>query len=283
MTRELSKTVNDKYLSATYIKAYLECPWKFKNIYIDGMETPPSEPLLVGSATHWLMEELIKNHVEYEQVEVDDIYSILSKYVTERAKREFRDIEEEWVDRAVRLVLGFFEYNYDYINGLNILAPEVYISKKITDTDWMLQGTIDALVADGTIIDWKTAARRWPPFRKYKELQPKVYRFLALEDKGYVVTGDDVQEIDIPKENTNTFKFNIFIKHKVISEDSYQLEEKIVVGEDDIAGVDILAKYVADSIDDGRFPCIGPYTGAYCKTCPVREAGKCKIYKDGGS
>ena len=281
MTRELSKDVTDKYLSATYIKSYLECPYRFKRIFIDGLGTPPSEPLLVGSAVHWMMEELIKDGDVYSNMDMDDVKSELFDYVKDRAEKEFREIEDPWIETAVSLVLGFFTYIDGYIQSLDILAPEVYISRPIPGTDWTLQGTIDCLLSDGKIIDWKSSSRKWPPFRKYKELQPKIYRYLATSDVGYVVDDDEVKEIEIPHDDEETFIFDIFIKHKNINPNSYQLDETIKISEEEKWGIEKLAKYVADSIDAGIFPCIGAYTGAYCKGCPVRDIEECEIYGGG--
>lgn len=123
--------------SFSRLNVYEECPYRFYNKYILKKEEPLTQPLALGKAVHKAIEAKIKG-LNHES-------AVLNGYM----EAEFHS-----------------ELNYDDISELTANAPvhpkmgetEVYFKLPLSHDEHapLIQGFIDVVQPEGSIIDWKT-------------------------------------------------------------------------------------------------------------------------------
>jgi len=123
--------------SFSRLNLYEQCPYRFFNKYILKKDEPITQPLALGKAVHKAIEDKIKG-IDHEQ-------AVLNGYM----EAEFHK-----------------ELSYDDISKLTAKAPvqrgmgetELYFKLPLSSKENapMIQGYIDVVQPNGTIIDWKT-------------------------------------------------------------------------------------------------------------------------------
>src|SRR5699024_160101 len=120
--------------SFSRLNLYEQCPYRFFNKYVLGKEEPVTEPLALGKAVHKAIESK-RNLVSHDE-------AVLEGYMEAGCHPDIR---------------------YDDISQLATAAPvhfsgetEKYFKLPLEEDGPVLQGYIDVVQPDGSIIDWKT-------------------------------------------------------------------------------------------------------------------------------
>jgi len=182
-----------EHTSCSSIKCYLRCPQQFCHRYI--LKTPPTHrnaALVVGGAVHEAAARFyghVAVHGRDPPVELlletfDDAWrNGISGDVAIKAD----DIGAE-KDMGIGLVRVFHEkvprpqevlaVEHPFVLPVTTLAPA-------SGTDLLIVGALDAVVVDQdghvTIVELKTAARRWSTDQLVHDLQPTLYQVAARE------------------------------------------------------------------------------------------------------
>jgi len=123
--------------SFSRLNLYEQCPYRFYNKYILKKDEPITQPLALGKAVHKAIEDKIKG-VEHEE-------AVLNGYMEAEFHSElsYEDISELTAKASVHPGMG---------------ETETYFKLPLADDDNapMIQGFIDVVQPDGSIIDWKT-------------------------------------------------------------------------------------------------------------------------------
>ena len=177
------------HMSASSLGMGLRCMEQFRQRYILGNKIPPGFAAHVGSGVHRGAEVDLRAKIATgEDVPVDMVEDAAADGYRERLRNDgvFVPREErsrakldaaDGLDRAVRLARAW---------RLDV-APDVQpamVEQRIEadgdgpdDLPWL--GYLDLIDADGRVVDWKTANRRWAKGREHDEVQATVYRHLV--------------------------------------------------------------------------------------------------------
>jgi ATP-dependent helicase/DNAse subunit B len=141
-------------LSASSLSIYETCPYKWKRIYIDGLQEP-SHPLMeFGAKVH---EELCRLGTEiYQSKSLTNITSSL-----------------EWINNLLPILFQDV-----------LIAKQVMFEVKLTKEEdyWYLTGVIDRIVITSTgvfISDYKISSRNWEKVDVMRNWQYLLYPYLA--------------------------------------------------------------------------------------------------------
>jgi len=182
-----------EHTSCSAIKTYLRCPQQWEHRY--RRRTQPSHrnvALLVGSALHEVAAsfyDYFRQHAESPAVDLllgvfDDCWN---KGVTVDPPIKADDVGAE-KDMGIGLVRVFHEkvprpqevlaVEHAFVLPVTTLAPG-------SESDLLVVGAIDAVVVDQdghvSIVELKTAARRWSTDQLVHDLQPALYQVAARE------------------------------------------------------------------------------------------------------
>lgn len=116
-----------------------------------------------------------------------------------------------------------------------------------------LVGEIDLVVeknAQRTIVDYKTAARRWPKEQANKSLQPTAYEYAYLQQHGQTVP----------------FRFDVLVKNKT----AVQEQHVTVRTPDDFNRLAVLTRRMESMIEAEHF--LPNEQSFYCAGCPYQDA-----------
>lgn len=158
------------WLSKSKINMYLNCPHRYKLIYIDGLKEPVSEVMIRGSNVHKDIENFYKNGVEWK----DKDYFFKPVNVN---LKNFIEFERKRAEKCKK-----------HDNPKKYFMP-VFVEKKIKNKVLKVSGIIDAVFydynegnGDYIIIDWKTGKFRENYKSNYRR-ELAIYKIL-LDNSG---------------------------------------------------------------------------------------------------
>lgn len=158
MTNKMKK----RWLSKSQINLFVQCPFRWKKKYIDGVKQKPTGQMFRGIQIHEEIEKF------YDDIIVDKNLNIITKKKINPELQKFLNFEQQRIKSCIDKK-GKFDLKY-----FKPLAQELAVK----DDELRLRGFIDAVYInpedDGLIIiDWKTG--------KYRPYNLSEYRFeLAL-------------------------------------------------------------------------------------------------------
>ena len=167
------------------INTYLECPKKFKQIYVDNIvETQESIDLHFGTAMHSALQAHYEGNDPYD---VFNMYwnSLLSKHL-ESARFNWDQLREMAVDTFIPNFIRLHAKKLDIIKLEETIEMPFIGSHSLT-------GTFDVVAkVDGklTLLDYKTSAREYPIGKIYKN--PQLYIYAKLYESKY---GTPIEQI----------------------------------------------------------------------------------------
>lgn len=196
-----------EYLSYSSISLYLSCSEAWKRKYVEGVKSPPTPTLLLGSAIHDTIEESVRWRVEGGGERA--LTEVFTEQWQARVEREpdcewAADTPESVQDDGLRIV-----QSKDFAAMVRRLTPRrdddgLWIERKVElrvpGVPVPIVGYIDMVTADGVPNDFKTAARAWDAERAKGEMQSLFY-LAALNQMG----------MDSPR---NTFRYWVLTKGK---------------------------------------------------------------------
>ena len=136
-----------RWLSKSQIQLFLQCPLKWRSVYIDEIPSPPSPQQERGIQIHKKIEEFYKN-IEIIQEQGKQIIKLKTEDVD---LKNFVELEQSRIKDCVD---EKGEYDKSYFEP-------VFQELKLTNPQLMLRGIIDAVYLHpkdkkAIIIDWKT-------------------------------------------------------------------------------------------------------------------------------
>lgn len=161
-------------LSKSQINLYLQCPFKWKKIYIDGIKSKPSKAQERGIKIHEEIQNFYKNIqlISRENTKIPEIkpkkdMSVITKFLDFENKRIKMCVDEK----------GNFDPKY---------FKPIFQELAVEDDDLKLRGFIDAVYMNPKdngiiIIDWKTG-RYYP--EKFDDYRFELAIYKELFDRG---------------------------------------------------------------------------------------------------
>jgi len=170
-----------EHLSASSIKAYKQCPFKFFLQYILKIAMPSNYPADLGSFIHDIFEQMANGTIDgntwidYAKSKVNTLYEIAKK-------DKNKNPEEVWidVDWLVHKVLD----RPDKLNPLKweILGAEKKFKEKL-QSGCIVKGFMDLVIEEDKdtllILDWKTGKHALSQKEAHKDPQVLTYRIAA--------------------------------------------------------------------------------------------------------
>lgn len=159
-----------RYISATQITAFLECPLKYRTIYSGEVtRVPPNLYILYGSAIHHALETNYRQKITTRKdLPTREVIEIFSKYYVEEADKALWF----WVD-AMTLRGLIFQGELMLAQYMDEMAPwiqpllveEKFEIRLDTYDDVVIYWFFDVVTEDGIIIDhktaWESTAKQW--------------------------------------------------------------------------------------------------------------------------
>lgn len=194
------------HLSYSSISSFLTCGKAWKYRYIDKVQAATSLSLVIGSAVHDVVEEIVRcQSLSMERPETAELAKAKAQERFETATLSAEDAEkiDEVKSEVSRLVTAPLIQS-----GVGMIRAKVddagaMIERKVTlevpEVDVPIIGYIDIILDDGTPADFKTASRSWTADRAQTEMQP-VFYLSAMGQMGIPVNWH--------------FKHIVFVKNK---------------------------------------------------------------------
>lgn len=156
-----------KHYSASQINQYLKCPAQWAYRYVHGLKIPPSSSLVQGKSYHKAMEFNLAQKIESKQdlpiSDVTDAYS--TAFDSNIQEIEWNEVEKnigtdklkgELKDEGIKITsLAHKEFN-PLLQPAEVEAP---FKIHFANADYTLDGVIDVVCVDKTIVDHKTTSR----------------------------------------------------------------------------------------------------------------------------
>lgn len=237
------------HTSASQLSSYARCPRQYRYKYIDGLEPErKSIALAVGTAVHaaigWHFEMRIAG-MPVDRVEVLRVLGAELNALLSDEKLDWRDAAPAEVHaEAERLVETFL----DEYGGLYVVGIEEQILIEAPELPRPLLGYLDLVLENGTIVELKTAARRYSEADTATNLQFAAYRVAA-------------QHLGRPG-----LRVMAILKTK---KPQVQVLELPAASVEDERWFFEAAKDIEEAIAAGVFP---PSPGMACSTCDYRGA-----------
>lgn len=169
------------HLSYSSFSSFLTCGKAWKYRYIDKVQADPSPTLIIGSAMHDTVEEIIR--CKSLGIEGPDT----AEFAAQRAQERLSEVESinntPEAENAKNEVLRLANAPL-ILSAINLIRAKVdedgpMIERKVTlevpEVDVPIIGYIDIITDDGTPADFKTSARSWTADKARSEKQPVFY------------------------------------------------------------------------------------------------------------
>ena len=175
--------------SASQLISYTMCPRKFAFRYLE--DVPPefrSTALILGSAVHggigWFFEERLGGREPTIEAACTIAAADVAADVAPGGVRLGTSTAESLEDDARRLVKLYLESRSD----MKVAAVERKLQLALADRETgeifgrPLKGYLDLVLEDGTVVELKTASRRWSESDLARNLQLGAYSFALCEE-----------------------------------------------------------------------------------------------------
>jgi len=233
------------HLSYSSIQNYLMCQRHWRYRYIDQIKSEKNDALLFGSAWHKMI-----NLVAGTLQPIDEAFleSLDTSMQSEENYHALSRMSESTPIKA-------------HLQGLEIKQSELKFELTIPQSELPIIGYIDAILEDGTPVDFKTSKRKWSQAQADKDLQATFY-IAGMHKMGMIQTSD------FPIK----FEYHIFTKTK--NPDVQVLETWRTV--EDVLGLFNLIGVVSDSMRAGQHvpnPTTWKCSSNYCEFWELCKGG----------
>lgn len=175
------------HLSVSQINLYLACPLKYRFVYVDEIPRPfKSSGLTFGSAIHSTIEWLHKERIAGKSPNFDDLHRIFCAdwEALKIDNIQFKDgeSEDEIITKGNEVLKLYFESIPDIppkAAELPFRVPLINIETE-EQLDLPLEGVIDLIEEDDTVVELKTSSRSIDPQTLSQHLQLTAYSYAYL-------------------------------------------------------------------------------------------------------
>lgn len=264
----LPVTLPDRpHVSATAIEAYLACPRRvWRERYAPESQRLPrtvTRQLAVGVAVHEALERALRRRIDARRLGLPDDWDRLTDNSRRDFDRAFDACAREVADWGPASPEGERAEGWgaagallEAVRPLAVVAVERSFSTAIRD-GWTLDGRVDAVLGDGTLVDFKTEGKavrdpwRWSAERARTALQPGMYAAGWAAETGALPAS--LTFVVAPKAAgavARSYAVRLSAGHAVVAR--------------------AVAVVVSRAIEGGVFP-----RGSECRFCPLKSEGFC--------
>jgi putative RecB family exonuclease len=170
-------------ISPSRLRAWRDCELRWHAVYVEGREIVPTPSMAFGKAMHSALEAFHKGRWLGRPVPLDGLEGIFDETLRHEAEAGDLDLgsQQATFEKAARGLLGAY---LERFATEEVAGAELHLSAPLTDASGQdlgadLVGILD-LVADGRVIDLKTAARASDGFSVTlaHQVQLEAYRYL---------------------------------------------------------------------------------------------------------
>jgi len=177
-----------EHLSHSSIQTYLQCPraWSFR--YREGVRAPSSPALVLGSALHGAVEDILRRRRTGQPVPLAEVWQEQWAKATAQPVEWGADMPEQFANDGYRLLAH--PDTATTLDGLvplvedGVLAIERRVELRVPGVPIPVLGFIDLITADHVPTDFKTSSKPWTPEKAAAETQPLIY-LAALNQAGH--------------------------------------------------------------------------------------------------
>lgn len=172
-------------ISPSRLKTWIDCPMKWKAVYVDSIKIAPSPAMAFGTAIHRALEA---HHRDAWYGSARPVAALVQVFrealVEETAKGVVLDSDEMAAQATVLIGLYLDKFGAERVSAteLSLTAP-VLDPETGEDLGAELVGVIDLITADGCVVDIKTSSRTSELFELVvsHSLQLDAYRYLLRQ------------------------------------------------------------------------------------------------------
>jgi hypothetical protein len=221
-----------KNISYTQLSAWSECPYKWKNMYINKLKSPPSIYFSFGTAMHETLQEYLNIMYNQSQMKADnfDTHTFFQEVFLRLYKEDSEKLGEnlitkeqliEFTNDGLEIIDFFIRYRQEHFHkhGWELVGIEmpVLVEPHEDYPNVMLMGKLDLVMFDKTthrlvIWDIKTSTRGWTKWDK----QNKIKTSQMIIYKKYFA-----DQYNVPIENIDVRYF--IVKRKIPDNPKYQI------------------------------------------------------------
>jgi hypothetical protein len=172
-----------RHLSPSSYDQFIRCPAQWELVRIEGIKIPPAIAMLVGSGTHGAAEVNFKQKITSGvDLPVADFKDAAATRFRQEAEKSGVSVPRDELPALKRLLSDGRDRAIRFAECMaKEVAPTIQpiaVERMITIQDPSLPipwvGVID-VATDTTLVDWKTAGKKWPAGRENRETQMTVY------------------------------------------------------------------------------------------------------------
>ena len=205
-TEQKDGTVWD-YISPSRLNLWLRCPLAFRLRYIDGIRSPTSPAMFLGTIVHSGLELLNRHRQLCVELSPEDVATRMLAGWDEAVASEpmgFKSLQDEGTlkKQAVDLVAAYMEHVADTLE--TPLAVETRMEGPLVDPETgedlgiPLMGIVDLIAGNcegPLVVDFKTSARSSPPHEITHEIQLSSYAYLFRQATGEEEGGLEIRSL----------------------------------------------------------------------------------------
>jgi putative RecB family exonuclease len=239
------------YISHSQIRAYGECPRKYRFAYIEDIHPPVNEKVFLGEAFHASIEYYFKGRISGAPPAEADVEAFFRAALDDLApgrKISWQAPKRETLERGLAFLRSFMK---NIAPGARPLMVEKELSAELPGSGVLLKGVLDLVEEDFCITDFKTTTGRWSESRVRHSPQMIIYKYLFDRSFGPV---------------PSSMKYEVFYGRKAGSTRHQTL--RVVPGDDSVDNLLAMIDQVATNIAAGAFE---PKVTPFCRHCEFRS------------
>lgn len=242
------------YISHSQIRAYRECPRKYRFSYVDGIQPPINEKVFLGEVFHAAIEHYFKERISGAPPgddAVKDFFCAAFDKAAPSREISWQSPRRDTRERGLAFLRCFLE---QVAPGMRPLMVEKELSAELPGSGVLLKGVLDLVEEDFCITDFKTTTGRWSGSRVRNCQQMIIYKYLFDRSFG-----------PLPA----SLKYEVFYGKKAGNVRHQTL--RVAAAADAVDSLLALIGQVVQQIAAGDFE---PNVTAYCRFCEFR--GLCR-------
>jgi putative RecB family exonuclease len=237
------------HLSASQLTCYASCPRKYRYRYVDHREPETrSRALALGTAFHGALDVYFGARRRGEQLSGEEVKDVFETDLRTLFDVQGHPLTAEEIEEAVAEGRGLLDAFLAECAELPAVRTELEFKLERGEGARPLVGFFDLVLEDGTIVELKTAARRYSDLDLRTNLQFAAYRWAGSELGASGVRIIAVTKTKVPK--VQTVELGVATEHQ----GRWFLR---------------VARDVEKAIESGAFP---PSPGPMCGGCEYAQA-----------
>jgi hypothetical protein len=248
-------------ISPSRLKTWLDCPLKWKAVYVDEIRSPATPSLVFGTAIHRALEVHHRSRWLGGENSAEELEAVFREAVLDACREDGLDplaLDLDEFTRQAKLLIDAYRNTY---GNERVSAAELSLAAPIVDAHGelgaQLVGVIDLVTDDRRVVDIKSSARSADLFdlTVAHSIQLDAYRWLVLHSTG---------------EEPTAMELRVLLRRKNPEIQTYTLPTRRGFG----PFLELVKAYVA--FVRNAHPAI-PRTGMFCgASCPAYAA--CRLH-----